>query len=263
VGLKIKDGNMDILTGIENGILTIEFNRPEKKNAITAAMYQTMSDALNAAESDAQVRAILFIGKSDIYTAGNDLEDFMKNPPNSKAHPVFQFMQSISHTTKPVVAAVSGVAVGIGTTMLMHCDLVYAADNAKFSMPFSQLGLCPELASSLLLPQIAGYQRAAEKLMLGEPFLAEEAHHMGLINKVLPVDQLVAFARAQAAKLVALPAASLRVTKQLMHAGQIAAIEAKMEEENKYFAAMLVAPEAKEAFSAFFQKRRPDFTQFE
>ncbi|MGZ3238784.1 MAG: enoyl-CoA hydratase [Burkholderiaceae bacterium] len=254
---------MDILTNIENGILTIEFNRPEKKNAITAAMYQTMSDALNAAESDAQVRAILFIGKPDMYTAGNDLEDFMKNPPSSKAHPVFQFMQSISHTTKPVVAAVSGVAVGIGTTMLMHCDLVYAADNAKFSLPFSQLGLCPELASSLLLPQIVGYQLAAEKLMLGEPFAAEEAHHMGLINKVLPVDQLVAFAHAQAAKLVALPAASLRATKQLMRAGQIAAIEAKMEDENKYFAAMLIAPEAKEAFSAFFQKRRPDFTKFE
>jgi len=254
---------MDILTNIENGILTIEFNRPGKKNAITAAMYQAMSDALNAAESDARVRAILFIGKPDIYTAGNDLEDFMKNPPSNKEHPVFRFMQSVSHATKPVVAAVSGAAVGIGTTMLMHCDLVYAADNAKFSMPFSQLGLCPELASSLLLPQIVGYQRATEKLMLGEPFSAEEAHQMGLINKVLPVDQLVAFAHTQAAKLVALPATSLRATKRLMRAGQIAAVEAKMEEENKYFAAMLVAPEAKEAFSAFFQKRRPDFTRFE
>lgn len=254
---------MDILTNIENGILTIEFNRPEKKNAITAAMYNTMSDALNAAESNVQVRTILFVGKPDIYTAGNDLEDFMKNPPSSKEHPVFKFMHSISHTTKPVVAAVSGVAVGIGTTMLMHCDLVYAADNAKFSMPFSQLGLCPELASSLLLQQIGGYQRAAEKLMLGEPFPADEAHQMGLVNKVLPIDQLVAFANAQAAKLVALPAAALRVTKQLMRAGQIAAIEARMDDENRNFAAMLVAPEAKEAFSAFFQKRRPDFKQFE
>ncbi|MGZ3254137.1 MAG: enoyl-CoA hydratase, partial [Burkholderiaceae bacterium] len=207
---------MDILTSIENGILTIEFNRPEKKNAITAAMYQTMSDALHAAESDLQVRAILFVGKPEIFTAGNDLEDFMKHPPSSRAHPVFQFMHSVSHTTKPVVAAVSGVAVGIGTTMLMHCDLVYAADNAKFSMPFSQLGLCPELASSLLFPQIVGYQRAAEKLMLGEPFTVEEAHHMGLINKVLPADQLIPFARAQAAKLVGLPAVSLRATKKLM-----------------------------------------------
>lgn len=253
---------MDIITSIEHGILTIEFNRPEKKNAITAVMYQTMADALSAAQSDPQVRAILFVGKPEIFTAGNDLEDFMKHPPSSKAHPVFQFMQCVSHATKPVVAAVSGVAVGIGTTMLMHCDLVYAADNAKFSMPFSQLGLCPELASSLLFPQIVGYQRAAEKLMLGEPFSADEAHQMGLVNKVLPIDQLIPFARAQSAKLVALPAASLRTTKQLMRAGQIAAIEAKMQEENKYFSAMLVAPEAKEAFEAFFQKRRPDFTKF-
>jgi len=253
---------MDILTSIENGILTIEFNRPEKKNAITAAMYQTMADALDSAESNAQVRAILFVGKPGIYTAGNDLEDFMKNPPSSNEHPVFQFMQRITHATKPVVAAVSGAAVGIGTTMLMHCDLVYAADNAKFSMPFSQLGLCPELASSLVLQQIVGYQRAAEKLMLGEPFSAEEAHRMGLVNHVLPAEELAAFAQAQAAKLVALPAASLRITKQLMRSGQTAAIEARMTEENQYFAAMLVAPEAKEAFAAFFQKRRPDFTQF-
>lgn len=254
---------MDILTRIENGILTIEFNRPEKKNAITAAMYQTMSDALNAAENNPQVRAILFVGKSDVYTAGNDLEDFMKNPPSNKDHPVFKFMHSISHATKPVVAAVSGAAVGIGTTMLLHCDLVYASDNAKFSMPFVQLGLCPELASSLLLPQVAGYQRAAEKLMLGEAFPAEEAYDIGLINKVLPVDQLVDYARAQTAKLVALPAASLRITKQLMRADHIPAIDAKMEKEIQHFAAMLVAPEAKEAFAAFFQKRRPDFTQFE
>jgi enoyl-CoA hydratase/carnithine racemase len=226
-------------------------------------MYQTMSDALNAAESNPQVRVILFVGKPEAYTAGNDLENFMKNPPSSKEHPVFKFMHSISHASKPVVAAVSGVAVGIGATMLMHCDLVYAADNAKLSMPFVQLGLCPELASSLMLPQIAGYQRAAEKLMLGEPFSAQEAHEMGLVNKVLPLDQLESHARAQAAKLAALPAASLRVTKQLMRGDQMPAIEAKMEKEIRHFAAMLVAPEAKEAFAAFFEKRRPDFTKFE
>jgi enoyl-CoA hydratase/carnithine racemase len=254
---------MDILTSIENGILTIEFNRPDKKNAITAAMYQTMSDALNAAETNAKVRAILFQGKPEIYTAGNDLEDFMENPPSNEAHPVFQFMQSISHATKPIVAAVSGAAVGIGTTMLMHCDLVYAADNAKFSLPFAQLGLCPELASSLLLQQIAGYQRAAEKLLLGEPFLAEEAHQMGLVNKLIPAAQLAEFARGQVMKLVALPSASLRTTKRLMRSAQLAAIEATITEENNNFSAMLVAPEAKEAFAAFFEKRRPNFTQFE
>ncbi|MFI4941265.1 MAG: enoyl-CoA hydratase, partial [Burkholderiales bacterium] len=164
---------MEILTGKADGIFTIEFNRPEKKNAITVTMYQAMADALQEADGDAGVRVILFCGKPEVFTAGNDLEDFMKNPPKSSDSPVNQFIWTLSHVAKPVVAAVSGPAVGIGTTMLLHCDLVYAADNAKFSMPFSQLGLCPEFASSLLLPQLAGYQRAAEKLMLGEPFLVE------------------------------------------------------------------------------------------
>lgn len=253
---------MDILTNIENGILSIRFNRPEKKNAITAAMYQTMADALTQAEIDPQVRVILFTGQEQIFTAGNDLEDFMQDPPTRDDHSVFQFMYAVARSTKPMIAAVSGAAIGIGTTLLMHCDLVYAADNAKFSMPFSQLGLCPEFASSLLLPQIAGPQRAAEKLMLGELFPAEEARDMGLVNKVLPLDQLPAFAQAQAAKLVALPASSLRATKRLMKGHQAAAIEAKMAEEIKDFSAMLSAPEAQEAFKAFFEKRKPDFAQF-
>ncbi|HSY28767.1 MAG TPA: enoyl-CoA hydratase [Burkholderiaceae bacterium] len=253
---------MDISTGKSDGIFTIEFNRPEKKNAITGAMYQAMADALKEAEADNEVRAILFCGKPEIFTAGNDLEDFMKNPPKSSDSPVYQFMHNLSHAVKPVVAAVSGAAVGIGTTMLLHCDLVYAADNAKFSMPFSQLGLCPEFSSSVLLPQLAGYQRAAEKLMLGEPFLAEEAREMGLVNKVLPLADLQTFAHAQAAKLAALPASSIRATKRLMKDNQIAMIDAKMMEESKYFGEMLTAPEAREAFTAFFQKRKPDFKQF-
>jgi len=253
---------MEISTSKANGICTIEFNRPEKKNAITAAMYQTIAAALHDAEADATVRVILFCGKPEAFTAGNDLEDFLKNPPNSSDSPVFQFMSALCHAAKPVVAAVSGVAVGIGTTMLMHCDLVYAAENAKFSMPFSQLGLCPEFASSILLPQLAGYHRAAEKLMLGEPFLAEEAREMGLINKVLPTAELLPYAQAQAAKLVGLPASSIRTAKRLMKANQATEIDAKMLEEIKYFGAMLTAPEAKEAFSAFLQKRKPDFSQF-
>jgi enoyl-CoA hydratase/carnithine racemase len=253
---------MEILTGKADGIFTIEFNRPEKKNAITVAMYQAMADALQYADGDAGVRVILFCGKPEVFTAGNDLEDFMNNPPNSSNSPVSQFIQNLSHVAKPVVAAVSGPAVGIGTTMLLHCDLVYAADNAKFSMPFSQLGLCPEFASSLLLPQLAGYQRAAEKLMLGEPFLAEEAREMGLVNKVLPVADLLPFAQAQAAKLVALPASSIRTAKRLMKDHHTATVEDKIIEESKYFSEMLASPEAREAFMAFFQKRKPDFTKF-
>ncbi len=258
---------MDILSSKADGILTIEFNRPDRKNAITSAMYQSMADAIADGERDGAVRAILIIGKPEIFTAGNDLDDFMKSsrPEDGVAieeRPVYRFMLALSGAKKPVVAAVAGAAVGIGTTLLMHCDLVYAADNAKFSMPFVQLGLCPEFASSLLLAQIAGYPRAAEKLMLGEAFLAQEALDMGLVSKVLPIDELLPFALRQAAKLVALPASSVRATKQLMKAGRNGAISQQMVDENKFFGAMLAAPEAKEAFTAFFEKRKPDFSRF-
>jgi enoyl-CoA hydratase/carnithine racemase len=259
---------MDILTTKSNGILTIEFNRPERKNAITSTMYQAMADALLDADNDPSVRAVLLAGKPEIFTAGNDLDDFMKNsapipgmPADSR--PVFQFMRALHGCGKPVVAAVAGAAIGIGTTMLMHCDLVYAADNAKFSLPFSQLGLCPEFASSLLLPQLAGYPRAAEKLLLGEAFLAQEALEMGLVSKVLPAAELRAFAEQQAAKLVALPAASIRTTKALMKRPRAEAIQATLAAENERFAAMLQGPEAKEAFTAFFEKRKPDFSKFD
>lgn len=253
---------MEIDISKDGGILTIAFNRIEKKNAITGAMYQTMADAMKDAESDPAVRVVLIVGQPQIFTAGNDLEDFMKTPPVLAESPVFQFMMQMVHATKPIIAAVAGPAVGIGTTLLLHCDLVYAADNAKFSMPFSQLGLCPEFASSLLLQQDAGFRRAAEKLMLGESFPATEALEMGLINRILPVDELHAFARGQAAKLAALPASSVRATKRLMKDDSRAAILARIKEENLAFSVMLRAPEAKEAFAAFFQKRKPDFAQF-
>lgn len=254
---------MDILTSKTNGVLTIEFNRPEKKNAITSAMYQSMADALKEAEGDVAVRAIIIQGKPEVFTAGNDLEDFLKNSSTEVGdRPVAQFMRALCSTTKPVIAAVAGNAVGIGTTMLMHCDLVYAAENAKFAMPFTQLGLCPEFASSMLFPAMVGYPRAAEKLLLGEAFSAEEAYDMGLISKVVPVAELNELAQVQAHKLVALPASSLRVTKRLMKGAQAEAINARMAEENKHFGEMLMAKEAKEAFTAFFEKRRPDFTKF-
>ena len=257
---------MDILTRKTDGILTIEFNRPERKNAITGAMYQSMADALTDAELDVAVRAILIIGKPEIFTAGNDLEDFLKNVPvgakPDPSRPVYQFMRALSGSTKPVIAAVAGAAIGIGTTMLMHCDLVYAADNAKFSMPFVQLGLCPEFASSALFPALAGYPRAAEKLLLGEAFMAQEALQMGMVSKVLPLDELIPFASRQAAKLVALPAASVRATKALMKQPRAATIEAALVAELDLFSAMLQAPEAKEAFTAFFEKRKPDFSKF-
>ena len=253
---------MDITINKADGILTIGFDRPEKKNAITSAMYQTMADALKEGDSNPKVRAIMLIGLPGVFTAGNDLEDFLKNPPQGENSPVAQYMHALSHASKPVVAAVSGAAVGIGTTLLLHCDLVYAADDAKFAMPFSQLGLCPEFASSLTVQRVAGYHRAAEKLLLGEVFKADEALAMGIVNKVLASADLLPYARAQALKLVALPAASIRATKQLMKQDQQAQNVAKMVEEMQFFSAMLKAPEAKEAFSAFLEKRKPDFTQF-
>ncbi|MGV3652998.1 MAG: enoyl-CoA hydratase [Noviherbaspirillum sp.] len=252
---------MDILTSKADGILGIEFNRADKKNAITAAMYQALADVLEDAQDDGAVRVIVLSGKPEVFTAGNDLKDFLDNPPVSDAHPTLRFMRALRAADKPVLAAVAGAAIGIGTTMLLHCDMVYAADDAYFSLPFSQLGLCPEFGSSLLLPRIAGYQRAAEKLLLGEPFTAAEAHAMGLVNQVLPPDQLQLFVHAQAAKLAALPAASLRTTKRLLKGDQ-EALDRQMAEELQHFSRMLGAPEAKEAFTAFFERRKPDFSRF-
>lgn len=253
---------MDIEITRTHDVQTIAFTRPEKKNAITAAMYQTMADALVEAQRDPATRAVLIRGSAGIFSAGNDLEDFMKQPPVSEDAPVFQFLRAISSAEKPLVASVAGAAVGIGTTLLLHCDLVYAADTATFSLPFAQLGLCPEAASSLLLQRVAGYQGAAEKLMLGEPFDAKEAQRMGFVNRILPAAEVDAFALQQAQKLAALPASSLRVTKQLMKRAAQHEIQTQMTDEAVHFAKMLLAPEAKEAFKAFFEKRKPDFRQF-
>jgi enoyl-CoA hydratase/carnithine racemase len=253
---------MDILVSTEDHICRIGFNRPDKKNAISASMYQTMADALVAAQANDDVRAILFYGTPECFTAGNDLEEFLKSPPSGNNSPVFQFLHAISTATKPLVAAVAGNAVGIGTTMLMHCDLVFAADNAKFSMPFAKLGLCPEAASSYLFPAIVGYQRAAQYLLTGDSFSANEAQLMGLVNAVVPGGDVVAYATAQATKLVNLPASSVRMTKKFLKAGHAAAINERMHEEGVQFRSMLASPEAREAFAAFMQKRPANFKQF-
>lgn len=253
---------MDILTESRDGILHIAFNRPQKMNAITAAMYQALADAFKTAEQDPAIRAILISGQEHVFTAGNDVEDFLKNPPKGEDSPVFQFLWQLSHASKPIVAAVSGSAIGVGTTMLLHCDLVYASNDALFKMPFTQLGLCPEGASSLLLPRLAGYQRAAEKLLLGEGFSAHEAKDMGLVNQILPFRELLPYAEAQAARLVALPASSIRITKRLMRGANTTEIEERIVAESEQFIALLASPEAREAFTAFMQKRKPDFVQF-
>ncbi|MCX7139691.1 MAG: enoyl-CoA hydratase [Proteobacteria bacterium] len=251
-----------IITESRDGILRIEINRPDKKNALTAAMYQAMADAIKAAEADGGVRVILIHGKPDLFTSGNDLQDFLDNPPRDDKRPVFQFLYGISQAQKPIVAAVAGAAVGIGTTMLLHCDLVYAAPNSRLQLPFVNLGLVPEAGSSLLLPALAGYQRAAELLLLGEPFSAQKGKEIGLVTEVVPENELFETALAQAKKLAAKPAASLRITKQLMKQGQMAAVTQRIKLESDHFGERLASPEAKEAFAAFLEKRKPDFGRF-
>jgi enoyl-CoA hydratase/carnithine racemase len=253
---------MSIKTATADGVARIEIARPEKKNAITVAMYQQMADAIAAAHDDATVRAIVIHGQPDIFTAGNDLEDFMKNPPTGMDAPVFQFMLALGMAEKPVVAAVNGAAVGIGTTLLAHCDLAYCADNAMFSMPFVSLGLCAEFGSSLLVPLAAGYHKAAEKLLLGDPMSAEEALEMKLVNRILPPDEVLGYALKQAGRFNNLPPTSVRETKRLMKAGWKSITEKIIADEAASFGRLLGSAEAKEAFSAFFGRRKPDFSKF-
>lgn len=251
----------DILVHTEAGIRTITLNRVDKKNSITAAMYGAMADALASAVDDAAVRVVLFQGHETVFSAGNDIGDFLNSPPAGLDSPVFRFLQGIATFPKPLLAAVCGPAVGVGTTMLFHCDLVYAGDNAAFSMPFVNLGLCPEAASSLLVPQMLGYHRAAEALLLGEPFMAEAALEVGLVNRVLPPTEANSYAQAVAAKLAAKPLSSLIETKRLMKKGQSELVLRTIAEEGASFGRMLREPAAKEAFGAFMERRKPDFSK--
>ena len=250
----------DILVHTEAGVTTITLNRVDKKNSITTAMYATMADALAQAQADAAVRVVLLQGDVTIFSAGNDIGDFLNKPPAGEQSPVFRFLHGIAAFPKPIVAAVCGPAVGIGTTMLLHCDLVYAGDNAAFSLPFVNLGLCPEAASSLLLPQMFGYHRAAEALLLGEPFMAEAALEIGLVNRIVPPTEVNAMAQTQARKLAAKPLTSLVETKRLMKKGQAVQVAQQMDEEGAVFGRMLREPAAREAFTAFMEKRKPDFS---
>lgn len=254
---------MDIQTELSNGLMTITINRPTRKNSFTNAMYVAIGDAFRDAMHSSAVKVVLLKGHADCFSAGNDLGDFLNNPPKDTEAPVFRFLRLISAFPKPVVAQVQGVAVGIGTTMLLHCDLVYAADTAKFSVPFAKLGLCPEAASSLLLPQLAGYQKAAELLLLGDMFSALKAYDVGIVTDVLEADQLQAHVDKQVEKLLNLPLPSLLTTKRLMKNGNKAALSARMTEEGGLFVNMIPQPQAQEAFKAFGEKRAPDFKQFE
>jgi enoyl-CoA hydratase/carnithine racemase len=260
---------MSIKTAAINGVCTIEIARPEKKNALTVAMYQAMTDALRAAKADNAVRAVLITGQPGIFTSGNDIEDFMTRGTGTGGQgseaaesPVFQFMRALLECDKPVVAAVTGAAIGIGTTLLLHCDFVYVSDEARLAMPFVALGLVPEFASSLVVPQLMGHRRAAEKLLLGDPFTPEQAVDCGIANAVLPAGEVVNHARRVAERFNALPPGAVREAKQLMRGPQTEALLKTIATEGAIFARRLKSPEAMEAFQAFFQKRKPDFSKF-
>ena len=238
------------------GVLEIHIDRPDKKNALTTAMYRAMTAALADASARADIGAVLFAGRGDAFCAGNDLKDFLAGPEGGAA--AFAFIRAIAAFDKPLVAAVQGLAVGVGTTMLFHCDLIYAAPDARFVMPFVNLGIVPEAGSSLLAPALMGHAKAAAMLMLGEPMDAQGADRVGLVTAIVPADQLLDHARARAAALMAKPPQALAVTRRLMK-GDPAMLTARIEEEARLFRESLTSPEAQEAFTAFFEKRAPVF----
>lgn len=245
-------------------ILTIRLNRADKKNALTQGMYLAMADALDGVRDDAEIRVVLFAGHEDAFSAGNDMQDFLKAPQTDTLadSAVGKFMYALASFPKPVVAAVNGFAIGIGVTLLLHSDLVYVGEKAKLQLPFVNIGICAEYASSLLMPRIMGHARAAELLLLGEMFSAAKAKEYGLVNEVLPVDQVEAHARQQALKLAAQPPNAMRVTKMLMKRWTEKKVLEALPLEASHFVPMLRQPEAIEALTAFAQKRKPDFSKF-
>lgn len=251
-----------VKAGLSNGVLSIQINRPEKKNALTAAMYEVMANDMTGAQSDDNVRVILLTGAEDCFTAGNDIADFMGSPQFNEESPVSRFLAILAAAEKPMVAAIKGDAVGVGTTMLLHFDLVYAGNSAKFHLPFVNLALVPEAGSTLLLPWLAGYQKAAELMLLGEPFGAEEAKEIGLVNAVMEDSAVDGFALEKAQALAAKPPRALRRTRALLKATRHMLPDV-MAAEGKAFAEGLNSAEAQEAMLAFMERRAPDFSKLD
>ena len=251
-----------ILISTRNNVTTLQLNRPEKKNALTAAMYQALADGLSTAEADPAVRVAVIRGTEDCFTGGNDLMDFMQNPPTGEDSSVGQFLRAIATFTKPLVAIADGVAIGVGTTLLLHCDLVYLGSGARLKLPFVNLGLCPEAASSLLLPRLVGTAKASELLLLGREFGASEAVSMGLANAKFESADLIAGAMEIVQQLAAQPPEAVRVSKALIRGRDHDTVAQVMRAEFEQFAARLLSPEAAEAFQAFAEKRKPDYSKF-
>jgi enoyl-CoA hydratase/carnithine racemase len=239
-----------------DGVIELRLDRADKKNALTSAMYRTLTEALREASSRPDIGAVLIAGNGDAFCAGNDIANFLSGP--DRGTDAFDFIRMIARFDKPIVAAVQGLAVGVGTTMLFHCDLVYAAPDARFVMPFVNLGIVPEAASSLLAPATLGYAKAAAMLLLGEPMDAEAADKAGLVTAIVPADRLQDHARAKAAALTRQPPQSLAYTRRLMK-GDPTILAERIEEEGRLFQETMQSAEAKEAFTAFLEKRPPVF----
>lgn len=237
-----------------DGVVHIHLNRPEKKNAISQQMYRELTLALQQAATDDSIRVVLLQGTKDCFSAGNDLHDFLGAGELNAEHPTVQFLYELAQFPKPIIAAVAGLAIGIGTTALLHCDLVYAADNARFQLPFTQLGLCPEAGSSVLLPSIVGYQRAAQYLLLGESFTAADALQMGLVNQVVAMDALTELAVQKAVKLAALPAAAVQTSKALLKRTTQKITLDSITAELQQFQRLLNSDECQQRIAAFFQR---------
>lgn len=247
---------------VQGQVMLIRMNRPEKKNALTLAMYEGMVSAMQEVDDTPELRAAVFAGSGGSFSAGNDVLDFMQNPPQDESSPVFRFLNMLTTMKKPLLAAVDGIAVGVGTTMLLHCDLAYATPNAKFHMPFVNLGLCPEAGSSLLLPAIAGHRKASEWILLGQPFGPQEAKDWGIINDIYEGSDLEAKVLEHAQRIAAQPPAATRLAKQLLKRTSSDAVQSAMVEEGNHFKQCLTSAEAAEAFTAFIEKRKPDFSNF-
>src|ERR1700677_3198061 len=250
----------DIITERSAPILRVQLNRPEKKNAMTSAMYLALADILNTAAKDDAIRVVLWHGAGDSFCAGNDIEDFIKHPPGPGESPHAILMDAVINFDKPLIAAVHGAAIGGGTTMLTHCDFVFADENTKFQMPFINLALVPEFGSSFSVPARSGYLRAAEAILLGLPFGPAKAVELGLVTQVVPGNELLSVAAATAMKLAAKPPLALQACKRLMKRSIREQLQRAVKLENEEFAVRVRSAEAKEAFSAFLEKRRPDFT---
>jgi enoyl-CoA hydratase/carnithine racemase len=240
----------------------IRLDRADKRNAVTRSMYEAMTEAIAIAETDSAIRAVLFSGAGGAFCAGNDLNDFVGDPPTGMESPAFRFLRAVSTAQKVLVAAVHGAVVGIGTTMLLHCDLVVAARSAKLSLPFVALGLVPEAASTLLLPRAVGHLRAAELLLLDEPIDAETALRWGLVNRIVDDERLIDAAMELVTRVASLPPAAVRLTKQLLKDDR-GGVGVRIEQEADIFVDRLKAPEFQEAASAFLEKRPPDFSRFD